>query len=407
MDVLLVKYAYPAYVADFYRRHPGLSGAAYAVQKAAIDEDGFWWGAAWTRALAPLGHRVTEVVMNAGPMQKAWAREHGVPVPRLDWMLTILQAQLREVRPEALFVQSFLGLSLSSLRELRASCPSLRRVVGWCGAAPALRPVFAACDAMLSCVPEIVGTLRAAGHSCTHLHHAFDPVVLERIDLGRPPSIDLSFVGSVVSREVHGERERVLRLLAARTPLQVFTSWGDGPALKFWKGVGGLAAHGVFRALAGVGLERPWLQGLPVVGRAAVWDARPRPRRLRIPRARMRPAVYGLPMFQTLRDSKVTLDVHGNHSGRSASNLRLFEATGMGTCLLTDWKPDLHLLFDPEREVATFRSGEECVEKALWLLEHPDEREAIARAGRVRTLREHRFEDRAPVLAAVLEGATP
>lgn len=140
MDVLLVKYAYPAYLANFYRRHLGLSGAAYAVQKAAIDEDGFWWGAAWPRALAPFGHRVTEVVMNAGPMQKAWARERGVSVPRLDWMLVILQAQLRELRPEALFVQSFLGLSLSSLRELRAGCPSLRRVVGWCGAGPLVHP---------------------------------------------------------------------------------------------------------------------------------------------------------------------------------------------------------------------------------------------------------------------------
>lgn len=79
----------------------------------------------------------------------------------------------------------------------------------------------------------------------------------------------------------------------------------------------------------------------------------------------------------------------------------------MGTCLLTDWKPDIHLLFEPDREVATFRSGEECVEKALWLLDHPDQREAIARAGRARTLREHRFEDRAPVLAAVLRGGAP
>jgi hypothetical protein len=407
VDILLIKYAYPAYVADLYRRHPGLSSAGYAAQKAAFDRDGFWWGDAWTRALAPFGHRLTEVVMNAGSMQKAWAREHGVSVPRLDWMLAILQAQLRLLRPQALFVQSFLGLSRSSLMKLRAGCPSVVRVVGWCGAGPAVRQVFAACDAMLSCVPEIVEELRTAGHECMHMHHAFDPTVLERIDRSRPPTIELSFAGNIVNQDVHGERGRVLRRLATDTPLQVFTTWGDGPVVKFCKNVGGLAAHAGFRALAAVGVERPWLQGLPLVGQAAVWAAPPRLTRWPVPRARLRPAVYGLRMLQTLRDSKVTLNVHGEHSWRSASNLRLFEATGVGTCLLTDWKSDLDRLFEPEREVATYRSEGECLEKAIWLLDNPREREALAAAGQARTLRDHTFQDRAPVLDAVLRGARP
>jgi spore maturation protein CgeB len=107
------------------------------------------------------------------------------------------------------------------------------------------------------------------------------------------------------------------------------------------------------------------------------------------------PPLFGLSMFQHLHDSKVTFNNHIDISSRAASNMRLFEATGVGTCLVTDWKDNLHDLFEPDREVVTYRSPQECVEKVKWLLEHPQEREAIAQAGQARTLKYHTFDQRA------------
>ena len=57
--------------------------------------------------------------------------------------------------------------------------------------------------------------------------------------------------------------------------------------------------------------------------------------------ARSHPPLFGLDMFQGLRDSQVTLNTHIDISPRSASNMRLFEATGAGSCLLTDRKENL------------------------------------------------------------------
>jgi spore maturation protein CgeB len=57
--------------------------------------------------------------------------------------------------------------------------------------------------------------------------------------------------------------------------------------------------------------------------------------------------------------------------------LRLFETTGIGTCLLTDWKPNISELFEP----VTYRSPAEALEKARGLLDHEPERQKIARAG--------------------------
>jgi spore maturation protein CgeB len=74
-------------------------------------------------------------------------------------------------------------------------------------------------------------------------------------------------------------------------------------------------------------------------------------------------AVFGLAMYQKLADSKVTLNNHIDIATISASNMRLYEATGIGTCLLTDWKPDLEQLFEPDREVVTYKSAAEAIEK--------------------------------------------
>jgi len=73
----------------------------------------------------------------------------------------------------------------------------------------------------------------------------------------------------------------------------------------------------------------------------------------------------------------------------------LFEATGVGACLLTDWRENLSDLFEPDKEVLTYRSAAECVEKVNYILEHEDERLSIAAAGQLRTLREHTFDNRA------------
>jgi spore maturation protein CgeB len=106
-------------------------------------------------------------------------------------------------------------------------------------------------------------------------------------------------------------------------------------------------------------------------------------------------AVYGLEMFRVLAESRITLNAHIALSADSASNMRLFEATGVGACLLTDWKPDLHEIFEPEVEVVTYTSPEDCVAKARRLLSDEGLRSSIAAAGQRRTLRDHTFDVRA------------
>jgi spore maturation protein CgeB len=51
-----------------------------------------------------------------------------------------------------------------------------------------------------------------------------------------------------------------------------------------------------------------------------------------------------------------------------------------------------------DNEVVTFKTADECIEKVKYLLEHEEQRQAIARAGQQRTLRDHTFDNRAAQL---------
>jgi spore maturation protein CgeB len=58
--------------------------------------------------------------------------------------------------------------------------------------------------------------------------------------------------------------------------------------------------------------------------------------------------------------------------------------------------------FEPDREVVLYGSPAEAVEKARWLLDHPEKARAIGEAGFQRTLRDHSFEKRIPLLESIL-----
>jgi len=111
---------------------------------------------------------------------------------------------------------------------------------------------------------------------------------------------------------------------------------------------------------------------------------------------------WGREMYQILCNSKITLNHHGDIAPY-ANNCRLYEATGVGILLITDWKENLHEMFEPGKEVVAYRNAEECAEFIQYYLEHDEEREAIAQAGQERTLREHTWFHRMQELVDIVK----
>jgi len=87
-------------------------------------------------------------------------------------------------------------------------------------------------------------------------------------------------------------------------------------------------------------------------------------------------------------------------------NGALFQIAGCGAFQIADWKPSLPKLFEPEREIVTFRTRQELKEKVDYYLAHPEERREIAGRAYVRAQREHTYEKRLGRIFEVLGLAT-
>ena len=101
---------------------------------------------------------------------------------------------------------------------------------------------------------------------------------------------------------------------------------------------------------------------------------------------------WGLDMYKIIASSLITLNRHSNISEKYANNMRLFEATGVGTLLLTDYKSNLEEYFKIDEEVLTYNNPGDAIEKIAWALRNPEQAKRISIEGQKRTLKFHTYE---------------
>lgn len=399
MKFLKISKLPPEYVAAFYAAQPDLVAKSYAEQKTALDFDACGWADHWSHALTRIGYEVVEIVVNVEPMQRAWAKEHSITQWQTLNLAQVALIQARSFQPDILW---FNDSDEKLLAEIKAATSSLRLVLGWVGSAIFTSSHCKQIDLMLSCAQESVDRLRQQGYRAEQLHHGFDPRIIGRLKQHQK-QYDFTFIGQLFRlSQFHLLREQILLELAKVTGVTIFSSSARLGYIADVRSAVFAVIHRVLAALRRLGVDERFLASLPRIGVLAnssppsFFAVRPGLRR------HLQHDVYGLAMYQVLRDSRISLNIHADSSPLFASNMRLFEATGVGTCLMTDWRDNLAELFVPEAEVVTYRNLDECVEKTRWLLDHPVEREEIARAGQQRVLKDHTFANRAIVLDEII-----
>ena len=399
---------YPRYLSQFYKQRVGLEDEPYEVQYQTLMADCFGWADFWTYALCKSGYEVWEPVGNAGPMQKVWAREHDISYSQTEWIIDILMAQVKHFQPDLLFVSDYITYSAEFLRCLRHECPSIRLVIGWCGAPYPDKSVFHAYDLVLSNMPGLVAHFRENGHKSEYLLHGFEPRILEKLDRQSETRTAFSFIGSIVKRtDFHNTREQLLIKLVRATALQIWSgstaSSSQIPRLLKLK----QALYDLVHTLKLFPGGKNLLASVPYIKKYLNMTYRPEPTGILDSAilSRCHEPVYGLAMYQKLYGSDITLNTHIDISLQYASNMRLYEATGVGTCLLTEWQPNLHEIFEPELEVVTYRNAEEAREKVRYLLSHDRKRREIGKAGQLRTLQHHTLECRAQTFDRFIQEA--
>lgn len=95
-----------------------------------------------------------------------------------------------------------------------------------------------------------------------------------------------------------------------------------------------------------------------------------------------------------------------NYSIKGDVNMRTFEAMCGGKLLLTNAIPNgLEELFTDRQHLVIYRNSEELIQLVRYYLEHPEERETIAKAGQALVLAKHTYQQRAEQILATIFGA--
>lgn len=405
MKVLSVITKFPNYIRDFNRRHPQIKSRSYADQYNALLDDSFGSFEAWSEGLSRMGYQTERIYVTLPELQKQWAKEQGVSFDESNWIEIICEAQIKKYKPDILIISKQNTFSPGFVQNLRKEVATLRLAIAWCCSPHKDTELFKEYDFILSCSPEMVADFNAKGHCCYYLKHSFDPRILGRIDVTRKASIDFSFVGSILLIPGHHlGREALLSELIKTTNLQVWSPINRLSPKQHIKTSLIRFTHKLSHLCNRSNLINKWVLRASWFNRFSLDEETvffPRNVHRSITR-RVHSPVFGIPMYQKLRDSKVTLNTHGDIASGNAANIRLFEATGVGTCLLTDWKENLGNLFALNMEVVSYRNPSECKEQIQFLLTHETERRNIAEAGQRRTLREHTIYHRAETLDEII-----
>ncbi|GMU57460.1 MAG: hypothetical protein AMXMBFR33_66060 [Candidatus Xenobia bacterium] len=396
MRILFFKNIYEQYWRSLYKKLPGLEQRSFAEQWASFVHDSFFYAGLMQRDLGQLGWEVMESWTNVRPLQEAWARENDVAVGP-GWLKEIPWAQLKKFAPDVIYSMDGRNIDAAFLQRVRAEIPSVKVITGFIGAPTYDIDTFKEYDLLYTCVHAWVPHFESHGIRCMYEPHVYMDSVLDRLDRTAPKDIDLLFSGGLYRRgDCHLEREQLLESLLDFPGLHIYSAQGDiSWRADFTDTTLRRIAYVIQQLLARLGVPESRRRKLPVIGRASSWTEMPMSQINWKLKPHIKPPAFGLDMYRLLNRAKVTLNMHAQVAGEEAANMRIFEVIGTGSCLLTDYKPNLSDFFELDREVVAYRSVAECREKARWLLDHPAEREAIARAGQERVLREYNHMTRA------------
>jgi len=414
-----------------YADNPDLINETYKAQHDVFTRENLSCPTGFSASMNELGNKSIEIYYDCRNIQIRWAMENGFQYDDQNWQTDILLHQLRKFSPDVLFFQDIFSLPREMRINIKHLVPSVKLTIINKGY-PGEREDLSDCDILIVSSPILVERYK---HCRPHLvYHSFDHSILGYLSQNQRrvenESIGFYFVGSVRPLE---RRYWMIRELFERTDLKM---WGyenkvervvvDNPPIrKRYRLVFRLWVRKILMALYGIGLGVPVLKCskyLPKKMENVIYDVDESLKEhnkeilygieegesIDKTLAEMYPdrwhdSVWGLEYYQKLQDLDVLFNMHSQAAKNTVDNMRLFETTGVGSCLLTDTGVNMGDIFEEDKEIVTYRSIDEAVEKIDYLINHPDKVSEIAKAGQARTLRDHTIMNRCQQIDEIIQ----
>jgi len=392
---------YRDFLRQYYQKYPEIVLHNYKEQFEHLSAQCFGWSNFYELHLRELGVEAFEIVSNAEILQNMWAKENDSSATGKDLVIE----QLKVLQPDVVMFQDSFTFNGEWINYLREKIPSIKLILGYC-CSPFNREhleQFKTFDFSFVCSPKFLNDFTLLGFKSYELNHAFEKEILPKLNIENSfPEIDFIFLGSIISGYgFHDQRQQILEsLIKSNIDLKLYVNLPQISSLALFLRRGGFLGA---RLLNRMGLIS-FVEKNSHLRKSLLLSEMPKkPKNYSKLIKVVKPPVFGLEMLKALSHSKIGFNSHGEVAGDYAANVRLFEVTGVGSCLITDWKKNLNDFFEIDKEIVTYKSTEECIEKVKWLLDHPKEREEIAKSGQKKTLGNHTFKQRADLLNSIIQ----
>lgn len=395
LKLLAVSSMYPGSLTKFYHEFQGIEDANYVDYYNTLFSFSTEFVASYVSTFCKLGIDASAIIANDKIFQKKW-NEQFSKKSIVDKRL--IYKQICEIKPDILWIEDLRYVSVNDLVEVRENLNYVKLIIAY-HCAPFDSDILKkleCCDFVITCTPGLRIEFEKEGIRSFLVYHGFDSSILSDLKSEEGHFLhNVIFSGSLSQGEgYHRERITLINhLLKNGIKLSLYVNIESHLRI-FVRRV----LYLMNRALKNIGISKQaGLLRFLKYGKVPV-SYYPH----LILKALKKPE-YGSEMYQLLMNSRIVLNNHGTVAGNYAGNMRIFEATGVGSCLLTDAKSNLKDLFDINNEIVVYHDAEECADKIKWLLENEEERKLIALAGQRRTLQYHTVESRCKDIIEIIQ----
>lgn len=355
LKIIQLESFYANFLNRIYESDSNLQNFSFDTQIKYLLNTGFSGGQNFVPFLNPAQWESHYIILNNVWAQVKWANENGKT--GIGSMSEILLEQINQIEPDVLFISDIPGFDFNLIPHFKKR----PLIVGWLATVVNHELPWHEVDVILSGISDIRNKIQQLGAKAAENFMSAAPSHYQ-INKNQTRSNNVVFAGSFIPG-IHDDRARQVDRLShylKNNSIDVYTA-------------------NAFELSAGSHVN-------------------------------FFPPVYGNELVNTYANYAIVLDARGNFdltkekTLAETANMRIFEATKAGALLITENSPNLKDYFEIGCEIITYNDFDELTDKINYFSQERNstERDAIARAGHERTIRDHSIEMRANWLEKIL-----
>jgi len=363
---------YPVYLSYFYQKHTEVLDFPYEEHRQRLFDDHFGWPADLSQYMNQQGIETEFVIANAETLQKKWAKEKGFKkFNEHSWEKAVALEQIRRFRPDVLWIPNPTEKVSFYLDGAEGYYKKLMFLLSH---EIPKADILERAEYLIAPHPERILKHHPEQRNLVKVHAGFSPKVLNQLGAVKK-EYDIVFLGSITPE--HQRRAEILAYLIE-----------NGIELKVFGAIPDFGRNDMLKGGLKDLRKGKYKQGIKSLAKS--FSGSTYKRNVETIKTVLKPSVFGMEYYRTLAEAHLGLNIHIDMAENQFSgNMRMFETTGVGTCLITEDVETNAEIFESGKEIMTFDSKEHLLDLLQGIDFESKQIQDIACAGQQRTLRGH------------------